>query len=181
MKEDYIDKLTAYLSAHHYTEKDRKQISYGVQLTFTDGAAAHTLRGYENAKGRITLDASQIKDEDARLYVASFNPDGNPYPLMEAPLIGTDEAGKGDYFGPLCVCALYADETQYLRLKALGVRDSKTLTDKKIRSLAAQVIETCPISALSGSATRNSTRCMKKQAISTRSWDGRMLRPSKTF
>ncbi len=144
MKEDYIDKLTAYLSAHHYTEKDRKQISYGVQLTFTDGAAAHTLRVYENAKGRITLDASQIKDENARLCVASFSPDNDIYPFMKAPLIGTDEAGKGDYFGPLCVCALYADEAQYLQLKALGVRDSKTLADKKIRQLAAQIVEICP-------------------------------------
>jgi ribonuclease HIII len=144
MENGYIDKLAGYLSAHYYTETGRKQIPYGVQLTFTDGSNAYTVRVYQNAKGRITLDASQIKDDSVRLCVASFSPDAVRYPLMDAPLIGTDEAGKGDYFGPLCVCALYADEAQYLRLKALGVRDSKTLTDERIRLLAAEIAGISP-------------------------------------
>lgn len=144
MENDYFKKLTDYLSEHQFTEKNKTQIAYGTQLTYTDGCRDYTVRVYENTKGRITLDVSQIKDEAVRLCVASFCPDGTIFPLMPAPLIGSDEAGKGDYFGPLCVCALYADETQYLRLKALGVRDSKTLSDDRIHLLAADIAKICP-------------------------------------
>src|SRR5947209_7713639 len=48
------------------------------------------------------------------------------------PLIGTDEAGKGDYFGPLVVAAAYVDERSWGELRALGVRDSKTIGDAPI-------------------------------------------------
>ena len=52
---------------------------------------------------------------------------------------GSDESGKGDYLGPLCVAAVILDEIGAKKLLALGVRDSKTLSDAKIRRLAPQV------------------------------------------
>jgi ribonuclease HIII len=53
--------------------------------------------------------------------------------------IGTDEAGKGDYFGPLVVAAvLLAPETEE-KMKALGVRDSKKLSDKRVGEMAPLV------------------------------------------
>jgi ribonuclease HIII len=50
--------------------------------------------------------------------------------------IGTDESGKGDYFGPLVVAGVYLPDTQQKVLQELGVRDSKRLTDNRIRELA---------------------------------------------
>jgi ribonuclease HIII len=55
------------------------------------------------------------------------------------PRIGSDEAGKGDFFGPLCVAGLFAEGKDIERLVTMGVRDSKSLSDKKIISLAAQL------------------------------------------
>jgi ribonuclease HIII len=55
------------------------------------------------------------------------------------PRIGSDEAGKGDFFGPLCVAGLFAEGKDIERLVTMGVRDSKSLSDKKIISLAAQI------------------------------------------
>lgn len=49
---------------------------------------------------------------------------------------GLDEAGKGDYFGPLVVAAVSAPAEV---LTALGVADSKTISDKRCLQLAAQV------------------------------------------
>jgi len=46
--------------------------------------------------------------------------------------IGSDEVGKGDYFGPLVVCAFYLDQKVEKELLNLGVADSKTISDKKI-------------------------------------------------
>ena len=51
-------------------------------------------------------------------------------------LIGTDEVGNGSYFGGLAVVASFVTPDQHDFLRKLGVGDSKTLTDQKIRQLA---------------------------------------------
>lgn len=50
--------------------------------------------------------------------------------------IGTDESGKGDYFGPLVVAGVFVPEEQQNVLKELGIRDSKKISDNRIRELA---------------------------------------------
>jgi len=55
--------------------------------------------------------------------------------------IGVDEAGKGDFFGPLCIGAVYADAKGIERLIEMGIKDSKTLNDKTISKLALKVRE----------------------------------------
>ena len=52
------------------------------------------------------------------------------------PLIGTDEVGNGSYFGGLAVVASFVIPDQHDFLRKLGVGDSKTLTDQKIRQIA---------------------------------------------
>ncbi|HEX2325304.1 MAG TPA: hypothetical protein VHQ00_07875, partial [Chloroflexota bacterium] len=58
---------------------------------------------------------------------------------FDAPWIGSDESGKGDYFGPLVACAVYVDERILAILETLGVRDSKRLSDAQNRRLAGEV------------------------------------------
>ena len=55
---------------------------------------------------------------------------------QDFPLIGTDEVGNGSYFGGLAVVASFVTPDQHDFLRKLGVGDSKTLTDQKIRQLA---------------------------------------------
>ncbi|MGV3243705.1 ribonuclease HIII [Staphylococcus sp. 11261D007BR] len=62
--------------------------------------------------------------------------------------IGSDEAGSGDYFGPLTVCACYVSQPHVEILKTLGVDDSKRLTDEKIVTLAEQLVTFLPHSLL---------------------------------
>lgn len=50
--------------------------------------------------------------------------------------IGTDESGKGDYFGPLVVAGVYVPDEQEAVLRELGVRDSKRFTDNRVREMA---------------------------------------------
>jgi ribonuclease HIII len=59
------------------------------------------------------------------------------------PHIGTDESGKGDYFGPLVVAAVWVDERNEALLKALGVRDSKALSDGACLKLADDIRKIC--------------------------------------
>jgi len=59
------------------------------------------------------------------------------------PYIGTDEAGKGDYFGPLIIAGVWADKKLLHELELLGVKDSKLLSDKRCRELAAHIRSLC--------------------------------------
>lgn len=65
--------------------------------------------------------------------------------IAEVPLphIGTDESGKGDYFGPLVVAGILIDAATKLKLESIGVKDSKLLSDKRCRELAPQIRELC--------------------------------------
>jgi len=53
--------------------------------------------------------------------------------------IGTDESGKGDYFGPLVVAGLFLPDDQIEILQELGVKDSKRFSDNRIRELAEAI------------------------------------------
>ena len=50
--------------------------------------------------------------------------------------IGTDESGKGDYFGPLVVAGVFILDEQQKVLAELGVKDSKRLSDNRVREFA---------------------------------------------
>jgi ribonuclease HIII len=58
--------------------------------------------------------------------------------------IGVDEAGKGDFFGPLCVAAVFAEGTQIEKLAEWNVRDSKTVSDKMAHVLSKKIIDFVP-------------------------------------
>ncbi len=60
--------------------------------------------------------------------------------------IGSDEVGTGDYFGPIVVCATYVSKENIPFLTDLGVRDSKKLTDDKIKEIAPEIIKKIPYS-----------------------------------
>lgn len=53
--------------------------------------------------------------------------------------IGTDESGKGDYFGPLIIASVLVDEKNQKLFEDLELKDSKKLTDEKISKLAVQI------------------------------------------
>jgi ribonuclease HIII len=55
--------------------------------------------------------------------------------------IGTDESGKGDYFGPLVIAGVFANGDIEQKLISLGVQDSKKNSDTKNQNLAFQIKE----------------------------------------
>lgn len=56
--------------------------------------------------------------------------------------IGSDEAGVGDYFGPMTVCAAYVPKDKIALLKELGVKDSKNLSNNTVIKIAGDLIHT---------------------------------------
>jgi len=106
--------------------------------------------------GKLVISGPTPAFEDLRSIVESVpgvavrakNP-GKPDPASPSgtsvsehePHIGTDEAGKGDFFGPLCTAGVYVDARTAEILRVVGVRDSKTVNDGTVRALARQIRE----------------------------------------
>jgi ribonuclease HIII len=57
--------------------------------------------------------------------------------------IGTDESGKGDYFGPLVIGGVHVDPRTKGQLFKLKVRDSKRITDNVIKDLDFRIRSSC--------------------------------------
>ena len=62
--------------------------------------------------------------------------------------IGIDESGKGDYFGPLVIAAVFVDATTQGELTVMNVRDSKKISDGCIREMAPDIRMICPHSII---------------------------------
>ena len=100
--------------------------------------------------GKLTVQGQGLEDfvlfilEPEILHEASFGYD-DPTPVAD-PLAdftahaGIDESGKGDYFGPLVVAAVFVTPDNAQRLLDLGVKDSKAIkSDNKIRQIAEKI------------------------------------------
>lgn len=100
---------------------------------------------YEN--GKITVQGKNKKEwiefylEPEILHTVSYSYASEL--IDRTPRMGCDEAGKGDFFGPLCVCCLYADGPAIEQLAKWGVKDSKALNDTTIHKLAGQIKTVC--------------------------------------
>ncbi|TCJ03598.1 ribonuclease HIII [Cytobacillus praedii] len=63
-------------------------------------------------------------------------------------VVGSDEVGTGDFFGPITVVAAFVKKEQIPLLKELGVQDSKNLKDNQIINIAKQIKTIVPHSLL---------------------------------
>lgn len=140
------DKVKEILLSNNIVSEDYSIIDYGIQFNIFWGENKQKLRIFENSKKQIKIDYSQIKDFDLKniiLESIEFNNEDLNDELKEDtsfPLIGTDESGKGDYFGPLVISSVYLNKKDALFLKSLGVKDSKKINDKQILTLSKDII-----------------------------------------
>lgn len=155
--DDIFQASKANLETDGYLVSDFKRIAYGIQFHLSKNLWKGTLRIYANKKGQIKYDFSQIKEETIKNQIQSIiigeatladkqHEIKNEYYDSSAsfvPIIGTDESGKGDYFGPLVSAGVYVNLTTKPLLEKLGVRDSKKLNDNQIRDLAKSIKNIC--------------------------------------
>ncbi|MFD1735962.1 ribonuclease HIII [Bacillus salitolerans] len=71
-----------------------------------------------------------------------------PENIKDMAIIGSDEVGTGDYFGPITVVAAFVEPSKMELLKELGVKDSKNLHDSQIVKIAKDIIKVVPYSLL---------------------------------
>ncbi|AAT27609.1 ribonuclease HIII [[Mycoplasma] mobile] len=53
--------------------------------------------------------------------------------------IGSDETGVGDYLSPIVACAVFLNPENISKINKLDIKDSKLLTDKKIKEIAKEL------------------------------------------
>ncbi|MGH7229079.1 MAG: ribonuclease HIII [Nitrospiraceae bacterium] len=64
-------------------------------------------------------------------------------PSVAGGRIGSDESGKGDYFGPLVIAAAFVTPEIEPDLKLMEVRDSKKISDGRVLELARDLRQVC--------------------------------------
>ena len=91
-------------------------------------------------QGRGTRDFVQFVLEPVILQEARLGYELELQPELKRARIGVDESGKGDLFGPLCVAAVYVNESVVRAWQETSIRDSKRVgSDAAIRELARQI------------------------------------------
>lgn len=153
-------------SKRGWTISERKSIPYGVQLRIEGEARTGsgrkrdtaTVNIYHGKKGVRVVIGGSAKSELVRalrrfeserqmgsVVLTAENPaSAGSVRFAGRPRIGTDEAGKGDYFGPLVVAAVYVDGGTEAGLLDLGLRDSKRIGDVQVARMARQIKERVP-------------------------------------
>ncbi len=146
------------LEQNGFLVSDFKYIDYGFQFSIVKSLWKGILRVYANKKHQIKYDLSQLKEDSIKNQIESIlsenaNTEKNDkapkdygnetLSISFFPIIGTDESGKGDYFGPLVSAGVYVDLTTRPLLEKIGVRDSKKLNDNQIWDIAQSIKKVC--------------------------------------
>jgi ribonuclease HIII len=118
-------------------------IDYGTQYRVSRGDQQAIVNVYRGKKGlRVVVQKNTPLADELRALFGSKKAEEQS-PDWDA-WAGSDESGKGDYFGPLTVAAVADTRKQAGELASWGVRDSKTMTDDVAAGLDRRIREACP-------------------------------------
>lgn len=144
-----------YIAEQGWRILSEKAVQSGHQFVISDGKISVPVTLYTTGRVNVQGQASALQ---SALKAWGGSPSA-PKPSATAPTlkvpsgerpratglarIGCDESGKGDYYGPLVMAALYVDNHTEEQLLALGVRDSKRLTDAVMLEMASEIERIC--------------------------------------
>jgi ribonuclease HIII len=117
---------------------------YSYQVSVSEGKEKISLNVFFGKKGnKIVLQGNKelnlYKRVSELIFGEKLFEDEKPELEPEYLYIGTDESGKGDYFGPLVIAGAYITQETGKYLRTLGIRDSKELSDQQIKQFAAAI------------------------------------------
>ena len=143
---EIYNKIKQTLSSNNFNVSDFKLIDFGIQFKIGQFDWSSVIRIYENKKGFIKIDYSQLKDNEKLITIKNLI-EGIDLNIRAGdslfPVIGTDESGKGDFFGPLVSAGVYVDTKSAEKLAVIGVRDSKENSDQTNAELAMRITDIC--------------------------------------
>jgi ribonuclease HIII len=155
---EIYEELLTSLCTHKFSVSDYRPINYGLQFTIQKNNWSGIVRIFQNKKGVVKIDYSQLDESENSILIKELVEGGNNnstdinreslrndniQKINDLPIIGTDESGKGDYFGSLVSASVYIDEKTAKTLTSIGVKDSKSLSDYKILEISPKIRTVC--------------------------------------
>jgi ribonuclease HIII len=129
------EKLKENLNKLNFSTNELNLKKYNYEFEVSQDKSKAKILVYFGSKGIKTIIQSNIND---RLYKELDHILNGKIIFDEAVIeepkeyIGSDESGKGDFFGPLIVCAFAFDNSIKENLLKLNIKDSKELDNKEI-------------------------------------------------
>jgi len=138
-----------------YPEEIREEAYCEYLMRFKNEKRNLTIKQFQNGKLQIQGSTGNIYNEisDVIKKVVGFEEESeskssnvlmtsNTFELeIKGTQIGSDESGKGDFFGPLVIAAVWVDDEKIKILKELGVKDCKKISDSKCIQIANKIRE----------------------------------------
>ena len=128
-----------------------RPIDHGTQYDLARDGETAKLNVYHTGKVSTGGRASGLRDLLDGWRTSQTGPSGTRTParpsgarpvLDGTPRVGIDEAGKGDYFGPLVVAGVRVTGGEPAKsLQEIGVRDSKEISVLGVRRLSDRILE----------------------------------------
>jgi ribonuclease HIII len=139
-----IDRHKQYLTNQNYHVSNPVRNEYSYQISISDNMDNVTLLVFFGKKGnKIVIQGNKglklFKNINDLIFGEKFFKDEKPEEEPPYPYIGTDESGKGDYFGPLVVAGVYLTPAAGKFLRSIGIKDSKELSDYQIVQIASEI------------------------------------------
>ena len=123
----------------------RREVPYSLYSIEGDHFNATLYKKEKHGKRKLCVQGSKAEDfvlfvlEPNVLMSATLGYETLLNPELVSPHAGSDESGKGDFFGPLVVCCAYTDEALSAEMQKLGVKDCKQMTDKAVLAAGAKL------------------------------------------
>ena len=144
LDEDQQEKLLDVIMGDSYTPRS---VPYSVCAVEGDHFNATLYAKEKHGRRKLCVQGSGAEDfvlytlEPHVLGGASLGYERELDPEAFAPHAGSDESGKGDYFGPLVVCCAYADGDLAAQMAEMGVKDCKQMSDAAVLDAGARLRE----------------------------------------
>ncbi len=138
LRQEQIDKLRSVLDAEGWEFSAPDHSQWKAVRGKLNIVAYRSCKVTVQGKGAGEFVLYKLEPEILGELVADYS----PLTVEEgfSPHAGVDESGKGDFFGPLVVSAVYLDGAMAKQLKLAGVRDSKEIkSSARIAALASKI------------------------------------------
>ncbi len=164
--------LKQKLSNNGFHFQGTKPLNYGISLLFEDGKILNLYNGKKGASavlaGKINQSERKLFEEAISAVLqkgpstlkpkqspGSFSSSAQRTPQQSSSSpsnlfsfdqtwVGCDESGKGDFFGPLVVCAVAFKPEQVEHFAQLGIQDGKKLSNARVHHYAHIIQDSLP-------------------------------------
>ena len=136
------DRLLALLAVGNYRPR---QVPYSMAAVEGEGFNCTLYQKEKHGRRKCCIQGGKARDfvefflEPNVLLRATIGYEDVLDPTRDAPHGGSDESGKGDYFGPLVVACCYADETLAQEMREMGARDCKQMSDAQVLAVGSKL------------------------------------------